>query len=438
MSAINEELRAISDAASETVKILLQMAGITANPEEHSQVRKLAGNAKQLFNATLDNRNLALLHKGQRTGFVSCTTQDKNGVAYTAPMKLQFSKKGVGEDGESTSELNAFTIKNAPYVAPDVRNNLSEEQYNELIANKLLKEPVTMNFKGVEKQYLIGIDPDLNVAKLRSVDAVKEDIKRGGIKSEELIDRFIKGDRIEHQSEDGKEKVAFYDTLNLQFVSRPISIDKQMKFNRTLKAENLTNANVTANYRQAIVIEVDGKNGREAKAFMLKNVVQGVAVKDLYEHIQKSEFGKFMQIQDLPIEQTLEKGVSISIKGNDLIDRLEPNKKYVIDLKDFEKPIIMKKSVYEAAIVHERATQQLENKQHLSLESKDLNIISTKVVDEKFVSVAVKPNEIQPTITDKTNENDKKKGQQTTQKVDTVTKEVKPTVSKKSKTPKIS
>lgn len=442
MSAINEELRAISDAASETVKILLQMAGIAANPEEHNQVRKLAGNAKQLFNARLDNRNLALLHKGQRTGFVSCTTQDKEGVAYTAPMKLQFSKKGVGEDGTSTSELNAFTIKNSPYVAPDVRNNLSEEQYNELIANKMLKEPVTMNFKGVEKQYLIGIDPDLNVAKLRSVDAVKEDIKRGGIKSEELIDRFIKGDRIEHQSEDGKEKVAFYDTLNLQFVSRPISIDKQMKFNRTLKAENLTDANVTANYRQAIVIEVDGKNGREAKAFMLKNVVQGVAVKDLYEHIQKSEFGKFMQIQDLPIEQTLEKGVSISIKGNDLIDKFEPNKKYVIDLKDFEKPIIMKKSVYEAAIVHERATQQLENKQHLSLESKDLNIISTKVVDEKSVSTGVKSNETQPTvnpaITDKTNENDKKKGQQTTQKVDAITKEVKPTVSKKSKTPKIS
>jgi hypothetical protein len=351
---------------------------------------------------------------------------------------LQFSKKRVGEDGESTSELNAFTIKNAPYVAPDVRNNLSEEQYDELIANKLLKEPVTMNFKGVEKQYLIGIDPDLNVAKLRSVDAVKEDIKRGGIKSEELIDRFIKGERIEHQSEDGKEKVAFYDTLNLQFVSRPISIDKQMKFNRTLKAENFTDPNITANYRQAIVIEVDSKNGREAKAFMLKNVAQGVAVKDLYAHIQQSEFGKFMQIQDLPIEKTLEKGVSISIKGNDLIDKFEPNKKYVIDLKDFEKPIIMKKSVYEAAIVHERATQQLENKQHLSLETKDLNIISTKVVDAQSVNVAVKPNETQPAIMDKTNENDRKKGQQNTQKVDAITKEVKPTAPKKSKTPKIS
>ena len=102
----------------------------------------------------------------------------------------------------------------------------------------------------------------------------------------------------------------------------------------------------------------------------------------------------------------------------------------------------MKKSVYEAAIVHERATQQLENKQHLSLESKDLNIISTKVIDVQSVNVAVKPNETQPTInpaiTDKTNENDKKKGQQTTQKVDVVTKEVKPTAPKKSKTPKIS
>ena len=72
MSAINEELRAISDAASETVKILLQMAGIAANPEEHSQVRKLAGNAKQLFNATLDNRNLALLTpKKHSTSFLT-------------------------------------------------------------------------------------------------------------------------------------------------------------------------------------------------------------------------------------------------------------------------------------------------------------------------------------------------------------------------------
>lgn len=432
MSAINDELRAISDSASETLKALLQMAGIVGKPEEHNKVRKLAQNTKKLFNATLDNRNLSLLYKGQRTGFVKCTTQDQNGKEYTAPMKLQLRKKGIGEEGELTAELNAFQVKPITYIAPEVAAQLSTEQQNELTQNKFLREPVRINIKGVEKDYLISIDPDLNVAKLRSLDAVKADIQKAGIVNEETINRFIKGEKIEYDA-DGKPNVAFYDAINFQFVSRPVSVDKALNFNRTVREDNANDDSVTANYRQAIVFEYEGKNGvKEQRAFMLKNAAQGIPVKELYQHIEKTDIGKGMKIQGLTIEEAIQKGVKITIQGNDLVDKFNPNIKYILDVKNPSEATIMRKAFYEATQAHQRATEQLENKQHISLEAKDLKMISTKVVDEKQINVSQKSNEVVAPVppnvktTETTNDNDKKKGTKVTEKTETPVVKVEP------------
>lgn len=471
MSAINEEFRAISDATSETLKALLQMAGIFFKPEEHGRVRKLAQNAKKLFNATLDNRNLSLLHKGQRTGFVSCTTEDKSGKEYTAPMKLQLNRKGIGEDGDMIAELNAFQIKATPYVAPEILSQLSEEKHLELITNKFLKDPIKVNFKGIEKEYIASIDPDLNITKLRSLDAVRADIKQSDtiyeictdpVKKEQklkeleqikteigkfgveldtipniknllsannqqdleliktqikkddsvygdvalrlynvmdslynkkdiidekkldaTIDNLIAGGRVEH-IENNKPSVAFYDVMNFRFATRPISVDKALNFDRTVWFGNATKEDVTANYRQSVVIETEGKNGTELKAFMVTNVAQGVPIKELFDHIANSSVGKLMKIQGLSIEEALKSGVKISIKGNDHVDKIDPNKKYILDLKQPD-ATVMRKAHYEAKLVNERAELQIDKKQHLSLEAKDLNVISTKVIDEKTI-----------------------------------------------------
>lgn len=194
---------------------------------------------------------------------------------------------------------------------------------------------------------------------------------------------MIAGGRVEH-IENNKPSVAFYDVMNFRFATRPISVDKALNFDRTVRIDNATNVDVTANYRQSVLIETDGKNGKELKAFMVTNVAQGVPVKELFDHIANSSVGKLMKIQGLGIEEAIKSGVKISIKGNDHIDKIDPNKKYILDLKQPE-ATVMRKAHYEAKLVDERAEQQIEKKQHLSLEAKDLNVISTKVIDEKTI-----------------------------------------------------